>query len=134
MFKAIFGRFKQIHFFMTFVFCFFVFSKVYADSSETQVPKPTYVAEHDSDIGTGPLARLTRGSVNLLTAPLELINQPREEFKKTNPVYGFVPAVFKGVGWAAARGSVGVWEVLTFYLRDDKQPHLQPMDLGWLTA
>ena len=132
MLEVIFKRFKKIHFFMTLVFCFLVFSKVYAETS--QVPKPVYVSEHENDVGNGPLARLTSGFVNLLTAPLELVNQMREEVKKTNPVYGFVPGAVKGVGWAAARGAVGVWEVLTFYLRHDKQPHLPPMELGWLTA
>ena len=132
--KAIFGRSKKIYFFMTLFSCFLAFSNVYAEPAETQASKPLYVAQHDNDLGNTALTRLNRGFVNIATAPLELVNQPREEFKKTNPVYGLIPGAFKGVGWAAARGSVGVWEVLTFYIRDDKQPHLPPMDLGWLTA
>ena len=126
-------KLKKSRFFMVLLFCFFVFSKAYAETYGTGATE-TQVVEHEKNVGNGPLARLTSGFVNLLTAPLELIDKPREELKKTNPVYGFVPGVFKGVGWFGARASVGVWEVLTFYLRHDKQPHLEPMDLDWLTA
>jgi putative exosortase-associated protein (TIGR04073 family) len=126
-------EFKKIYFFIILFFSFLVFSKAYADTYDTGATE-AQVIEHDQNVGNGPLARLTSGFVNLATAPLELIDKPREEFKKTNPVYGFVPGVVKGVGWAGARASVGVWEVLTFYMRHDQQVHLEPMDLDWLTA
>ena len=117
-------------------FCALACSSAYAyvptgngDASDVQI------AEHEKDVSVaGPLARLTSGVVNIVTAPLELVDKPREELKKTNPVDGFVPGAIKVIGWAATRASVGVWEMLTFYLRHDKQPHLEPIDLDWLTA
>jgi len=131
--KALFGHFKKIHFFVALFFCFLVFSKTYADTYDTGATE-TQVAEHNKNVGNGPLARLTSGFVNIVTAPLELVDKPREELKKTNPVYGVVPGAVKGIGWGVTRMSVGIWEVATFYLRHDKQPHLEPMDLDWLTA
>jgi putative exosortase-associated protein (TIGR04073 family) len=131
--KNLFRRLKNVYFFIIFISCFFVSSKVYAETYDTGATE-AQVLEHEKNIGTGPLARLTSGFVNIVTAPLELVDKPREELKKTNPVYSIVPGAFKGVGWAGARMSVGIWEVATFYLRHDEQPQLEPMDLDWLTV
>ena len=80
---------------------------------------------------SGALDRLNSGFMNILSGPAELLNQPREEIKRTNPIRGLLPGMFKGVTWLTVREVVGVFEVGTFFV--PLKPHLEPINTEWLT-
>ena len=70
--------------------------------------------------------------MNIVTGPLELIYQFKEEIKRTDPLRGAIPGVFRGVTWFAVREVVGVFEIVTFPI--PWKPHLKPFDTDWLHA
>src|SRR3990167_5433815 len=71
---------------------------------------------------SAPVHRLGSGFANILTGPFELVYQFKEEIKKSNPIYGTLPGVIKGVTWFAMREVVGVFEIVTFFV--PWEPHL----------
>jgi putative exosortase-associated protein (TIGR04073 family) len=100
-----------------------------APQENTAVTQPKTEASSTSESMT---RRAQSGFSNIVYGPLEPIYQLREEVKKTDPVRGFIPGLFKGVGWCLAREFVGVYELLTFH-----QPHKQTLkefDTEWIYA
>ena len=81
---------------------------------------------------SAPLERLNSGAINIATGPLEIIYQTKEEIKRTDPIYGFIPGIVKGVTWGLIREVVGVFEVLTFFA--PWKPHLKLFDTEWIQA
>ena len=80
---------------------------------------------------SAPIERLNSGFINILSGPIEPFNNLREEIKRTNPVYGFVPGLIRGVTWLVVREAVGVFEIVTFPI--PWKPHLQPINVDWLS-
>ena len=77
-----------------------------------------------------PLERFNSGVMNIVTGPLELVYQFKEEIKRTDPLRGAIPGVVRGLTWFAVREVVGVFEIGTFCL--PFKPHLKPFDTDWL--
>lgn len=69
-----------------------------------------------------PLMKLGRGLVNAATGFLEVPKNIYEVSKEHEPFTGLIWGSMKGSGWAAARTSVGAYEVATFPL-----PKYEPM-------
>ena len=81
---------------------------------------------------SAPFERLNSGFMNMVTGPLEVPYQFKEEIKRTNWITGLLPGVVRGVTWFALREVVGAFEIGTFWL--PLKPLLQPYDFGWLSA
>lgn len=123
---------KRSHFFMAIALCFLIFSSGCARFSKHQVGETPDLSQPRQSFYSAPVTRLNSGFMNVLSAPIELVNQLREEVKRTDVVHGFLPGAFNGFSWMTVRGAVGVFEILTFYL--PLEPHLDPINLDWLTA
>ncbi|MBI3999290.1 MAG: exosortase system-associated protein, TIGR04073 family [Candidatus Omnitrophica bacterium] len=81
---------------------------------------------------SAPIDRLNSGFINMVSGPFELVNQLREEIKRTNPVRALIPGIFRGVSWFVVREAVGIFEIGTFFV--PWKPHLEPIDLDWLSV
>ena len=81
---------------------------------------------------SAPLDRLNSGLMNIVTGPLELVYQLKEEIKQKNFIVGLFPGVVRGISWFASREVIGAFEVGTFFL--PLKPHLAPFDMEWLQA
>ncbi len=66
------------------------------------------------------LGKLGRGVANVATCPLELIRTPTLVGRAKGTIAGATTGVFQGVERTVVRGSVGVFEVLTFWLEVPK--------------
>jgi putative exosortase-associated protein (TIGR04073 family) len=70
--------------------------------------------------------KLGRGTVNLVSSPIELLKQPLVEMDKAESVFEFVGnglhGFLIGIAWFPYRAADGFYEVTTFYL-----PNLQPI-------
>ena len=60
------------------------------------------------------LKKLGRGTANVLTAPLELLEQQQRANRDDGPFAGLTYGVFKGVCMTGVRALVGVYEIVTF--------------------
>ncbi|MBI4395171.1 MAG: exosortase system-associated protein, TIGR04073 family [Candidatus Omnitrophica bacterium] len=80
---------------------------------------------------SAPLDRLSSGFVNVVTSPLELINQPREELKRADFFPAIIPGIVRGIGWFGVRLGVGIFEIVTFPV--PWKPHLDRINLDWLS-
>jgi putative exosortase-associated protein (TIGR04073 family) len=58
--------------------------------------------------------KLGRGLANIVTGPIEIPKNISREWRKSDPVTGFIIGGVKGVGWAASRIAVGVYDTVTF--------------------
>ncbi len=58
--------------------------------------------------------KLGRGLANVFTGVVEVPKNISREWRKSDPVTGFIVGGVKGVGWAATRMAVGVYETVTF--------------------
>ncbi len=123
---------KRFHFFMAIALCFLIFSSGCTRFSKHKVGETPDLSQPRQSVYSAPVTRLNSGFFNVLTGVIEPVNQMREELKRTNPVQGFIPGFFNGAAWLVVREAVGIFEILTFYL--PLEPHLDPIDLGWLTA
>ena len=113
------------------VLCFlFLFTGCMRFSKQKPGEKPD-LSQPRQSFYSGPLDRLNSGFMNILSGPVELLNQPREEIKRTNPIRGLLPGMLKGVTWLTVREAVGVFEVGTFFI--PLKPHLEPINTDWLT-
>ena len=79
---------------------------------------------------SAPIERLNSGLMNIVTGPLELIYEPKEEINRAGAMRGLLPGVIRGVTWFGVREVVGVFEVVTFPI--PWKPHLKPFDTDWL--
>jgi putative exosortase-associated protein (TIGR04073 family) len=81
----------------------------------------------------GATTKLGRGLANMVTSPMEVINQ----ITRTNETDGGIAAatvgVLKGAGWTLGRAVVGVYETVTFMLPwpDDYGPILRDPEYFW---
>ncbi len=78
------------------------------------------------------LEKLSRGFSNAFYGPLEIVYQLKEEVNRSDPLRGVVPGLVKGVFWFCMRETVGVYEMLTFYV--PQEPSLKSFDVDWLHA
>ena len=58
--------------------------------------------------------KLVRGLVNIVTSPLELPRQLREQVHGGSTVRAWTLGLLQGIGYTVVRASAGVYEVLTF--------------------
>lgn len=119
---------KQFGFIVVALCCLFVV----AGFSEQKPDEKPDLSQPAQSFYSPPLERFNSGFVNVLSGPIEPINRLREEVKRTDPVRGFVPGVLQGLRWFAVREAVGIYEMVTF--TSPKKPHLEPIDVDWLTA
>jgi putative exosortase-associated protein (TIGR04073 family) len=94
--------------------------------------KSVDLSQPSQSFNSSPVERIGDGFANIVYGPFELIYQLKEEVKRTDPVRGFVPGLFRGISWFATREVVGIFEMVTFFLPLD--PHLEPFDTSWLRA
>ena len=78
-----------------------------------------------------PFKKLSRGLVNIVTAPLEVPNQMYWEAGrgKDNPgriISGYVEGVFIGTGWTIGRFLAGSYDIITFPIPPYKKSLIQP--------
>ncbi|OGW86625.1 MAG: hypothetical protein A3C35_07485 [Omnitrophica bacterium RIFCSPHIGHO2_02_FULL_46_11] len=102
-----------------------------ASSSEQNSAETPDLSEPHQSSSVSMLTRLNSGFINIATGPLELVNQPRQEIKRTNFLFGVVPGVVKGVAWFGIREGVGISEIATF--PSHQKPLLEPIDTDWLS-
>ena len=58
--------------------------------------------------------KLGRGFANFFTGVVEVPKNISREWRKSDPVTGFVVGGVKGIGWAGTRMAVGAFDVVTF--------------------
>jgi putative exosortase-associated protein (TIGR04073 family) len=78
-----------------------------------------------------PLKKLSRGVVNLVTAPLEVPNQMYWQAKRGKDntgrvIVGYVEGIFIGTGWTVVRFLAGTYDLITFPLPPYKKSLIQP--------
>jgi len=78
-----------------------------------------------------PFKKLSRGVVNLVTAPLEVPNQMYWQAKRAKDdtgriIAGYVEGIFIGTGWAILRFLAGSYDIITFPLPPYKKSLIQP--------
>ncbi|MCX7624763.1 MAG: exosortase system-associated protein, TIGR04073 family [Candidatus Sumerlaeaceae bacterium] len=72
--------------------------------------------------------KLGRGLANIFTGVVEVPKNISREWRKSDPVTGVIVGGVKGVGWAAARLAVGVYDTVTFPIPvpANYEPLMQP--------
>ncbi len=110
--------------------CFLFFASGCARFSKQKPGEKPDLSQPRQSFYSAPLERLNSGFMNIVTGPLELVYQPKEEIKRTDPLRGLIPGVVRGITWFAVREVVGVFEVVTFPI--PWKPHLKPFDTDWL--
>ena len=130
--KATIEHYKRSHFFMAIALCFLILSSGCTRFSKHKVGETPDLSQPRQSLYSAPVTRLNSGFMNVLSGLLEPVNQMREEVKRTNPIRGFIPGAMNGVAWLMVREAVGIFEILTFYL--PLEPHLDPINIEWLTA
>jgi len=72
--------------------------------------------------------KLGRGLANVFTGVVEVPKNISREWRKSDPVTGVIVGGVKGVGWAATRMAVGVYDTVTFPLPvpANYEPLMQP--------
>jgi putative exosortase-associated protein (TIGR04073 family) len=78
-----------------------------------------------------PFKKLSRGLVNVVTAPLEVPNQmywqaEREKDDAGRAIAGYIEGVFIGTGWTIARFLAGSYDIITFPIPPYKKSLIQP--------
>ncbi len=58
--------------------------------------------------------KLGRGLTNIFTGVVEIPKNISREWRKSDPVTGFIVGGVKGVGWTATRMAVGAFDTVTF--------------------
>lgn len=71
-------------------------------------------------------AKLKRGALNLLTCWLEVPRQIKAVTLENDPIAGITVGTAKGIGFTVARAVVGVFDLVTFYLRPYNEPIMEP--------
>ena len=61
-----------------------------------------------------PVRKLGRGVANVVTCPIEIFYRMNQIAKQKGPIAGVSWGLFLGVTRMVVRGSVGVYEILTF--------------------
>ena len=64
----------------------------------------------------GATTKLGRGLANIVTSPMEVINQTTRTNATSGGIAAVTVGVLKGVGWTLGRAVVGVYETATFML------------------
>lgn len=123
---------KQFGFTAIALCCLFLVTGFVRFSEQTPGEKPDLSQPRQSSCHSEPMERLNSGFINILSGPIEPFNHLREEIKQTNPVRGFLPGVIQGTTWLVVREAVGVFEMLTFFA--PWKPHLEPINVDWLSA
>lgn len=131
MLSAMIHQKKKINF-IAVALCFLFFTSSCTRFSKQKPGEKPDLSQPRQSFYSAPLERLNSGFMNIVTGPLELIYQPKEEMKRTDPLRGLIPGVVKGVTWLVVREVVGIFEIGTFIL--PFKPHLQPFDTDWLHA
>lgn len=68
-----------------------------------------------------PKDKLSRGVANVLSAPLEILQNIDIEWKlSNNAATGIFAGLFKGLAWTCGRLMSGAWDILTFALPKPK--------------
>lgn len=72
--------------------------------------------------------KLGRGLANVFTGVVEVPKNISREWRKSDPVTGFIVGGVKGIGWAATRMAVGAYETVTFPIPvpANYEPLMQP--------
>jgi len=72
--------------------------------------------------------KLGRGLANIFTGVIEVPKNISREWRKSDPVTGVIVGGVKGVGWAATRMAVGVYDTVTFPIPvpPNYEPLMQP--------
>ncbi len=112
--------------------CFLFFASGCARFSKQKPGEKPDLSQPRQSFYSLPLERFNSGVMNIVTGPFELLYQPKEEIKRTDPLRGLIPGVVRGVTWLGVREAVGVFEIGTFLL--PFKPHLKPFDTDWLHA
>ena len=78
-----------------------------------------------------PFKKLSRGVVNVVTAPLEVPNQMywQAQRGKDDPgriIAGYVEGIFIGTGWTMARFLAGTYDIITFPIPPYEKSLIQP--------
>lgn len=71
--------------------------------------------EYRDDSAFGKMGeKLGRGTANVFTSVVEVPKNISNEWRKSDPVTGFVVGSVKGCGWWGVRTVVGAFEIVTF--------------------
>jgi len=97
-------------------------------------PKPGPLVTEDDNYAEKMFKKLGRGTVNVVTGPLEIPNQAANYAHESESLLpgsaAFLGGAFIGTGWCAARVLSGVFDVATFFI-----PPFQPlMDPEFITS
>ncbi|MDO8730610.1 MAG: exosortase system-associated protein, TIGR04073 family [Candidatus Omnitrophota bacterium] len=103
-----------------------VFLLVIATVAAAAAPASAVGNEIDTLGGMG--AKLSRGTLNLVTGWLEIPKQISNVWQESGPGPGMTMGFIKGLGFAVGRTAVGAYEIVTFPapLPDGYQPIVQP--------
>ena len=112
--------------------CFLFFASGCARLSKQKPGAEPDLSQPTQSYYSSSVDRLNSGVMNMVTGPLEVVYQFKEEIKRTDPMRGLLPGVIRGVTWFAVREVVGVFEIGTFFI--PLKPHLEPFDSDWLHA
>ena len=112
--------------------CFLLFASGCTRFSKQKPGEKPDLSQPRQSFYSAPLERFNSGVMNIVTGPLELVYQPKEEIKRTDPLRGLIPGVVRGVTWFAVREVIGIFEIVTFPI--PWKSHLKPFDTDWLHA
>ena len=125
-------RWKKSFNLVTVILCLSFFMSACTRFSKQKPGEHPNLSQPRQSFYSAPLERFNSGFMNIVTGPLELIYQFKEEIKRAGPVRGLIPGVFRGVTWFAVREAVGIFEIVTFPI--PWKSHLKPFDTDWLHA
>lgn len=86
---------------------------------------PSAAREEESTQVDGALRKLGRGIANVVTCPVELLRTPERVGQRDGYLAAMTVGVLQGAWRTLLRGTVGIFEVATFYL--DSPNHFEPL-------